>query len=120
MMNHSSRFTALTEATKKTIKEISIEQVKAKLAALDNFYLIDVRETHEFDQGSLPCAIHLSKGVIERDIEKLVPDCQAEIILYCGGGSRSALAAENLQKMGYTNVLSMIGGYRGWLAANRQ
>jgi len=117
-MNHSSRFTALTETTKKFIQEISIEQVKAKLAKLDNFYLIDVREAHEFQQGSLPCAIHLSKGIIERDIEKLVPDCNAEIVLYCGGGSRSAIAAENLQKMGYTKVLSMAGGYRRWVEAS--
>lgn len=117
-MKHSPRFMALAAATKNNIKEITIEQVKSKLVKLDNFYLIDVREANEFEQGSLPCAIHLSKGVIERDIEKLVPDCEAEIILYCGGGSRSALAAENLQKMGYTNVLSMAGGYRGWLEAN--
>lgn len=114
-MNHSQRFVTLTEMVKQNIKEISAEQVKAKLQQLDDFYLIDVRETHEFEQGSLPCAIHLSKGIIERDIEKLVPNCEAEIVLYCGGGSRSALAAENLQRMGYSNVLSMAGGYRGWI-----
>jgi rhodanese-related sulfurtransferase len=117
-MNHNPRFATLTDISKKSVKEITIEQVKAKLAKLDNFYFIDVREAHEFEQGSLPCAIHLSKGIIERDIEKLVFDSQAEIILYCGGGSRSALAAENLQKMGYTNVLSMAGGYRGWLESS--
>lgn len=114
-MMHSSRFMEITAAAKKNIKEISIEEVKAKLANVDDFYLIDVREAQEFDQGSLPCAIHLSKGILERDIEKLIPDCKAQIIVYCGGGSRSALAAENLQRMGYTNVFSMADGYRGWL-----
>jgi rhodanese-related sulfurtransferase len=114
-MNHSSRFTALAENAKQIIKEISIDEVQAKLASLDDFYLIDVRETSEFEQGSLPCAINLSKGIIERDIEKLVTDCDKEIIVYCGGGSRSALAAENLQKMGYTKVFSMVGGYHAWL-----
>ncbi len=114
-MKHSSRFTTLAESARQVIKEISIAEVQTKLTNLDHFYLIDVREVAEFEQGSLPCAINLSKGIIERDIEKLVSHSDAEIVLYCGGGSRSALAAENLQKMGYSKVFSMAGGYRAWM-----
>lgn len=113
-MQHSSGFTKITEDAKKNIKEIDLAELKNRLATQkNNFYLVDVREKEEFDNGFIPGAIHLSKGVIERDIEKTIPDRNAEIVLYCGGGSRSALAAENLQRMGYTNVFSLIGGYRG-------
>lgn len=83
----------------------------------DSFTLLDVREDHEWQAGHLPGAEHLGKGIIERDIEERFPDVDAELILYCGGGFRSALAAETLQKMGYTNVISMDGGFRGWKEA---
>lgn len=95
-------------------------QVRAKLARGEQFHFVDVREESEWANGHLPQAVHLGKGVIERDIEKTVPDIGAEIILYCGGGYRSALAAYNLQKMGYTNVWSMDGGFRGWKEAGGQ
>ncbi len=84
----------------------------------DKFLLVDVREESEFAAGHLPGAIHLGKGIIERDIEGKVPDTGAKLILYCGGGFRSALAADNLQKMGYTNVISMDGGFRVWREKN--
>ena len=83
----------------------------------DNFELIDVREDSEWEQGDLPKAMHLSKGVIERDIEKVIPDQNRRLVLYCGGGFRSALAADNIQKMGYRNVISMDGGFRHWCEA---
>jgi len=88
--------------------------VKKQLDAGDKFVLVDVREESEWARGHLPGAIHLCKGIIERDIEKTIPDKSARLVLYCGGGFRSALAADNLQKMGYTNVSSMDGGWRGW------
>jgi rhodanese-related sulfurtransferase len=99
---------------KKHIREVTADQVKAKLDKKEKFHLIDVREESEWAKDHVTGAKHLSKGIIERDIEKEVPDTGAEIILYCGGGFRSALAAENLQKMGYTNVFSMDGGIRTW------
>lgn len=117
-MKHSKRFVELIDVTKKEIREIDALQVSELLKLQANFRLVDVREKHEWDLGHLPQAIHLSKGVIERDIEIAVPNLNEKIILYCGGGSRSALAAENLQKMGYNNVLSMEGGFRGWQALN--
>lgn len=112
---HCSRFLGLVESTKGHIKELSVTEVMTKLDAKVAFKLIDVREDHEWVNGRLPTAIHLGKGIIERDVETLAPDITEEIVLYCGGGYRSALAAESLQKMGYTNVYSMDGGYRGWL-----
>ena len=113
-MQHSSPFKAIVSDAKQRIKEISIDEVKQWQAAGEAFYFIDTREESEFNKDALPNAIHLSKGIIERDIDEIVPDKNAKIVLYCGGGSRSALAADNLQKMGYTNVYSMACGYRGW------
>ena len=111
---HSARFLQIVEDAKKRVRETSLDDVKARLDRGDRFLLIDVREESEYAKDHLPGAIHLGKGVIERDIEERVPDLSTPIVLYCGGGYRSALAADNLQKMGYSNVLSMDGGIRGW------
>jgi rhodanese-related sulfurtransferase len=111
---HSPRFLKLVQEAKKHVKELTVDQVKAKLDRGEKFHLVDVREESEWAKDHLPGAVHLGKGVIERDVEKELPDTAAEVVLYCGGGFRSALAAENLQKMGYTNVISMDGGVRGW------
>ena len=111
---HSPRFLHIVEDVKKRIKEVSIDEVKTRLDRGDKFVLVDVREESEYAKDHLPGAIHLGKGIIERDIEERVPELGAPLVLYCGGGYRSALAADNLQKMGYTNVLSMDGGIRGW------
>ena len=111
---HSDRFLRIVDDARKRIREVEIDQVKAMLDRKDKFLLIDVREESEYAKDHLPGAIHLGKGIIERDIEERVPDLSAPLVLYCGGGYRSALAADNLQKMGYTNVLSMDGGIREW------
>ncbi len=111
---HSARFLQIVEDAKKRIRETSIDEIKARLDRGDRFLLIDVREEGEYAKDHLPNAIHLGKGIIERDIEERVPELSTPLVLYCGGGYRSALAADNLQKMGYTNVLSMDGGIRGW------
>ncbi len=111
---HSPRFLKLVQDTKPRIKELTVDQVKAKLARGEKFHLIDVREESEWAKDHLPGAVYLGKGIIERDIEQKLPDTGAEMVLYCGGGFRSALAADNLQKMGYTKVFSMDGGIRGW------
>jgi rhodanese-related sulfurtransferase len=111
---HPPRFLKIVDDARKRIRETSIDEVKARLDRGDKFLLVDVREESEFAKDHLPGAIHLGKGIIERDIEQRVPDLNAPLILYCGGGFRSALAADNLQKMGYSNVLSMDGGVRGW------
>ena len=111
---HSPRFLKIVEDAKRRVRETNADEVKAKLDRGDKFLLVDVREESEFAKDHLPGAVHLGKGVIERDVEERVPDPNAPIILYCGGGFRSALAADNLQKMGYTNVLSMDGGIRTW------
>jgi rhodanese-related sulfurtransferase len=111
---HSDRFLRIVDDARKRIREVDIDQVKAMLDRKDKFLLIDVREESEYAKDHLPGAIHLGKGIIERDIEERVPDLSAPLVLYCGGGYRSALAADNLQKMGYTSVLSMDGGIRGW------
>jgi rhodanese-related sulfurtransferase len=111
---HSPRFLKLVEEARKHVKELTVDQVKAKLDRGERFHLVDVREESEWATDHLPGAVHLGKGVIERDVEKELPDTGAEIVLYCGGGFRSALAADNLRKMGYTNVISMDGGVRGW------
>ena len=116
-MKHSPAFLKLVEDSKTRIRETDIREVKRRLDAGDKFYLVDVREESEWARGRLPGALHLSKGVIERDIEKVIPDKSAPIVLYCGGGFRSALAADNLQKMGYTRVISMDGGWRAWTEA---
>ena len=115
---HSPAFLKVVEAARAKVREVTVHQVKAKLDAHQTFHLIDVREESEWAQDHVKGAVHLSKGIIERDIEKEVPDTNAEIILYCGGGFRSALAAENLQKMGYMNVFSMDGGIRAWREKN--
>ena len=112
--HHSPRFLQIVQDAKKRVKELTVDQVKAKLDRGEQFHLVDVREESEFAKDHLPGALHLGKGVIERDVEERIPDTGAEIVLYCGGGFRSALAADNLQKMGYKNVLSMDGGIRGW------
>jgi rhodanese-related sulfurtransferase len=111
---HSARFLQIVEDAKKRVRETSLDDVKARLDRGDRFLLIDVREKSEYAKDHLPNAIHLGKGIIERDIEERVPELSTPLVLYCGGGYRSALAADNLQKMGYTNVLSMDEGIRGW------
>ena len=117
-MQHSPRFLKIVDDAKSRIKEIGMDEVKEKLDSGDKFVLVDVREESEFAKDHLPGALHLGKGVIERDIESRVPDLNTPMVLYCGGGFRSALAADNLQKMGYKNVLSMDGGIRGWREKN--
>ena len=111
---HPPRFLKIVDDAKTRVRETNVEDVKKKMDGGGKFVLVDVREESEFAKDHLPDAIHLGKGVIERDIEARVPDLDAEIVLYCGGGFRSALAADNLQKMGYTNVISMDGGIRDW------
>jgi rhodanese-related sulfurtransferase len=114
-MKHSPGFLKVVQDAKSRIRETNVEEVKKRLDAGERFILIDVREESEWDRGHLPAAIHLGKGVIERDIEQTIPDKSLPLVLYCGGGYRSALAADNLQKMGYTNVVSMDGGWRVWV-----
>jgi rhodanese-related sulfurtransferase len=116
-MAHAPGFLKLVNEAKKKIKEEQFTGIKKRLDAGEKLILVDTREDLEWAQGHLPGAIHLGKGVIERDIEQTIPDHSAPIVLYCGGGFRSAIAAENLQKMGYTNVISMDGGWKGWIAA---
>lgn len=111
---HPPRFLKIVEDAKSRVRETSVDEVKKKMDRGDRFTLVDVREESEFAKDHLPGAIHLGKGIIERDIEHRVPDLDAEVVLYCGGGFRSALAADNLQKMGYKNVISMDGGIREW------
>ena len=116
-MKHTPGFLKITEDAKSRIKEVTLKDVQPRVLKKEKFLLIDVREESEFAAGHIPGAVHLSKGVMERDIETRVPDTKTEIVLYCGGGFRSALAADNLQKMGYTNVWSMDGGFRVWKEA---
>ena len=111
---HSPRFLAIATDSKSRVLECTIEDLKSRMDQSKPMVLIDVREESEFAAGHIPGAIHLSKGVIERDIETVVPDLKMEILLYCGGGFRSALSADNLQRMGYQNVVSVDGGWRGW------
>ena len=113
-MKHAPGFLKLVDDAKTRVRETNVHEVKKQLDASEKLILVDVREESEWARGHLPGAIHLGKGVIERDIEQRVPDKNAPLVLYCGGGFRSALAADNLQKMGYTNVISMDGGWRGW------
>jgi rhodanese-related sulfurtransferase len=114
---HAPGFLKLVDAAKKQIRECTVQDVKQRLDRGDVFHLVDVREESEWSAGHLPGAMHLSKGILERDIEARVPQPDALIVLYCGGGYRSALAADNLRKMGYSNVISMDGGFRGWKEA---
>jgi rhodanese-related sulfurtransferase len=117
-MHHAEGFLKLVNDAKSRVKEAKHTEIKKRLDAGEKMILVDTREDLEWAKGHLPGAIHLSKGVIERDIEKTIPDHNAPIVLYCGGGFRSALAADNLKKMGYTNVTSMDGGWRGWNESN--
>jgi rhodanese-related sulfurtransferase len=112
--HHSPRFLKLVQDAKSRVRELTVDQVKARLDQGEKLQLVDVREESEFAKNHVPGSVHLGKGIIERDIETRFPDTATELILYCGGGYRSALAADNLQRMGYTNVWSMDGGYRDW------
>jgi rhodanese-related sulfurtransferase len=116
-MKHNPGFVKLVEGAKRNIKECTIGDVKMKLDRGERFHFIDVREDNEFAVDHAKGALHLGRGILERDIETVIPDKQAEIVLYCGGGYRSALAAESLKKMGYANVASMDGGIRAWREA---
>jgi len=111
---HPPRFLKIVDDARTRIRETDVDTVKSRMDRGDKFTLVDVREESEFAKDHLPGAIHLGKGVIERDIEARVPELDRELVLYCGGGFRSALAADNLQQMGYTNVISMDGGIRSW------
>jgi rhodanese-related sulfurtransferase len=119
-VKHSPGFLKMVDDAKTRIKEVDIHKVKEWLDSDKKFCLIDVREESEWAAGRLPCSIHIGKGIIERDIELTIPDKNTTLVLYCGGGYRSALAAESLQKMGYTDVASMAGGWRGWTEAGYQ
>ena len=114
-MNHSPAFLKIVNAAKERIQETDVAGVKGLQDEAVPFHLLDVREESEWARGRLPGAVHLGKGIIERDIESRFPDKNAHLVLYCGGGYRSALAADNLQQMGYTNVYSMDGGIRKWI-----
>jgi rhodanese-related sulfurtransferase len=116
-MKHSPQFLRLVNEVKPRVKETNVAEVKKRMDGGEKFLLVDVREDNEWASGHLPGAVHMGRGIIERDIEVKVPETSAKVILYCGGGFRSALVADNLQKMGYTNVESMDGGWRGWLEA---
>jgi rhodanese-related sulfurtransferase len=113
-MKHSEAFLNLVNDAKSRVKETNVPQVKQRLDKGEKFVLVDVREDNEWEKGHIPGAVHLGRGIIERDVETKYPDKSTELVLYCGGGFRSALSADNLQKMGYKNVSSMDGGWRGW------
>lgn len=115
--SHGERFVKIVDTVRPQITECTVADVVARQKRGDRFVLVDVREESEFNAARIPGALHIGKGVIERDIEEKIPDTEAPIVLYCGGGYRSALAALNLQQMGYTNVISMDGGFRGWKEA---
>jgi rhodanese-related sulfurtransferase len=116
-VKHASGFLAIVNDAKTRVKQWDFHEVKRRLDAGEKLILVDVREDNEWARGHLPGAVHVGKGVIERDIEQAVPDKSAPLVLYCGGGFRSALAADNLQKMGYANCVSMDGGWRAWTEA---
>jgi rhodanese-related sulfurtransferase len=116
-MEHSQRFLKLVNEARKRVKETNVEDVKRRMDNGEKFLLVDVREDNEWEKGHVRGAVHMGRGVIERDIEMKVPETTMKMVLYCGGGFRSALVADNLQKMGYTNVESMDGGWRGWVGA---
>ena len=111
---HSPRFLDIVNEAKQRVREITVDDAKQMLDGNPDFLLIDVREDNEWEKDHLPKAVHLGKGILERDVEQRVPDLSTPLVLYCGGGFRSALAADALQKMGYTNVASMDGGIREW------
>ena len=112
--HHSPGFLALVQAAKARIREIEIDEYRALEAKGDGLVLIDVREDHDWERGHIPGAMHLGRGILERDIERTFADRNTPLVLYCGGGYRSALACDNLQMMGYTNVRSLAGGFREW------
>lgn len=112
---HSPAFLALVQDAKSRVRELTIDEFVKRVAAGERFILVDVREDHEWNAGHIAGAVHLGRGILERDIEARVPDKAAPLVLQCGGGFRSALSADNLQRMGYTNVLSLDGGIRGWI-----
>jgi rhodanese-related sulfurtransferase len=114
---HAPRFLAIVNDAKTRVRECTVADVKQRIDAGETLNVIDVREESEYAKGHIPGAVHLGKGVIERDVESKFPDANTELVLYCGGGFRSALAADNLGKMGYRNVISMDGGWRGWTDA---
>ncbi|HEX8852254.1 MAG TPA: rhodanese-like domain-containing protein [Pyrinomonadaceae bacterium] len=116
-MKHTEGFLRLVEDARTRVREISVEDARARLAASDAVRLIDVREDHEWQAAHAAGAAHLGRGIIERDIETKIPNKESELILYCGGGYRSALAADNLQRMGYTRVYSLAGGWKAWHAS---
>ena len=115
MKNHNQGFLGLVQKALETIPEYDVHQVKNKIDLSQDFILVDVREDREWIQGNIPSSIHIGKGVIERDVANLIPNQETEIVLYCQGGYRSALAGESLKKMGYKNVLSMSGGFSDWV-----
>lgn len=116
-MDHSPRFLQLVNDAKARVRETTVDEVRARRQRGASFHLVDVREDREWEAGHAEGALHLGKGIIERDVEKALPDLDGDIVLYCGGGFRSALAGDALQKMGYRNVWSMAGGWKAWLAA---
>ena len=116
--HHSPAFLAIVNDAKKRVKEADFRDIKKRLDAGEKMIVVDTREDNEWAKGHIPGAVHLGKGVIERDVETTIPDKNATLVLYCGGGFRSALAADNLQKMGYKHVISMDGGWRGWTESN--
>jgi len=116
-MQHSPQFLKLVNEVKARVKETNVAEVQRRMAGGEKFLLVDVREDNEWALGHVPGAVHMGRGIIERDIEMKVPETSTKVILYCGGGFRSALVADNLQKMGYSNVESMDGGWRGWVEA---
>lgn len=120
MKQHSSQFINLVATSKKRIREISSQVLKSKIDNQEALFLVDVREDNEWVSGHIPTAIHIGKGVIERDIEKTIPDFQSQIIVYCSGGFRSALAADSIQNMGYKNVNSLEHGSQGWIDSGYQ
>lgn len=119
-MQHSNGFLQLVNDAKSRIREVTVASVREKLQRGHPFHFIDIREDHEWARGRAEGAVHLGKGIIERDIEGLVPDADEEIVLYCGGGYRSALSADALQRMGYRNVFSLAGGYKEWVASGNR
>ena len=115
MKNHNQGFLGLVQKALETIPEYDVHEVKNKIEQSQDFILVDVREDREWVQGNIPSSIHIGKGVIERDVANLIPDQETEVVLYCQGGYRSALAGESLKEMGYNNVLSMSGGFSDWV-----
>jgi len=116
-MAHAPQFLKLVNEAKQRVKETNVAEVQRRMAGGEKFLLVDVREDNEWALGHVPGAVHMGRGIIERDIEMKLPETSTKVILYCGGGFRSALVADNLQKMGYKKVISMDGGWRGWTEA---